>query len=352
MRVVVTGAAGFIGSHVCERLLDRGDDVLGIDAFTPFYAPAVKRRNCAGILANRRFELLARDVDDPGLARELAHADAVCHLAGAPGVRSADRRALEHGNVAATRAVMRAAARAAVPRVVLASSSSVYAPAPSPVAEDAPLSPLSPYGRSKLRAERLAAAAAARDGTKPVVLRLFTVYGPHQRPDMAFARFIAAARGGAAMPVYGDGGQRRDFTYVGDAADAVLLALECGRPGGIYNVSGARAVTLAHAFELLAELLGGAPPLAFAPSDRREHRRIAADVTRARRDLGYDPRVSLAEGIAEQVAAFDCQNAISPPWGAATTLRQPAGPSRESRSTEAPSRRARSVTAPISATST
>jgi UDP-glucuronate 4-epimerase len=217
------------------------------------------------------------------------------------------------------------------------------------VAEDAPLSP---DGRSKLRAERLAAAAAARDGTELVVLRLFTVYGPHQRPDMAFARFIAAARGGGSMPVYGDGGQRRDFTYVGDAADAVLLALERGRPGGIYNVSGARAVTLAHAFELLAELLGGPPPLAFAPSDRREHRRIAADVTRARRDLGYDPRVSLVEGIAEQVAAFDCQSAISPPSGAATTLRQPAGPSRESRSTEAPSRRARSVTAPISATST
>ncbi len=352
MRVVVTGAAGFIGSHVVERLLDRGDDVVGIDAFTPFYAPAVKRRNCAGLVADRRFELLVRDVNDPGLARELADADAVCHLAGAPGVRSANRRELEHGNVRATRAVMAAVARAAVPRVVLASSSSVYAPAPAPVAEDAPLSPLSPYGRSKLHAERLAAALAARDGTELVVLRLFTVYGPRQRPDMAFARFIAAVRGDGAMPVYGDGGQRRDFTYVGDAADAVLLALERGRPGAVYNVSGARAATLAHAFELLAEPLSGAPLLAPAAADRREHRHISADITRARRELGYAPRVPLAEGIVEQVAAFDCQSAISPASGAATTLRQPAGPSRGSSSTEAPRSRARSVTSPILDTST
>jgi nucleoside-diphosphate-sugar epimerase len=303
MRVVVTGAAGFIGSHICERLLDRGDRVLGIDALTASYDPALKRRNCAGLAPREGFELLHRDVNDPGLAGVLAGADAVCHLAGAPGVRSADRRMLERGNVGATRSVMTAAVRAAVPRVVLASSSSVYAPAQSLVGEGAPLAPLSPYGRSKLEAERLAAALAGRGNTELVTLRFFTVYGPRQRPDMAFARFIAAASGAEPMPVYGDGRQRRDFTYVGDAADAVLLALERGRSGGVYNVSGARSVTLAHAFELLAASLGAAPPLAHAPTDPREHRCTAADLTLAARDLAYAPRVPLEQGIDGQVAA-------------------------------------------------
>jgi nucleoside-diphosphate-sugar epimerase len=309
MRVVVTGAAGFIGSHVCERLLDRGDLVLGIDALTASYDPERKRRNCAGLLARGNFDLRHRDVNDPGLADVLAGADAVCHLAGAPGVRSTDTRMLEHGNVGATRSVVNAAVRAAVPRVVLASSSSVYAPARSPLGESARLAPLSPYGRSKLEAERVAGALAGGTDIELVVLRFFTVYGPRQRPDMAFARFIAAAGGTEPMPVYGDGRQRRDFTYVGDAADAVLLALERGRAGGVYNVSGARSVTLADAFERLASSLGAAPPLAHAPSDRREHRHTAADLTLSARDLGYAPRVSLEQGIDAQVAA-DARGAI------------------------------------------
>jgi nucleoside-diphosphate-sugar epimerase len=303
MRVVVTGAAGFIGSHVCERLLDRGDAVLGIDALTASYDPERKRRNGAGLLARGGFDLLHRDVNDPGLDGVLAGADAVCHLAGAPGVRSTDRRMLEQGNVGATRSVVAAAVRAAVPRVVLASSSSVYAPARSPVGEDARLAPLSAYGHSKLEAERQAAALVGGAATELVALRFFTVYGPRQRPDMAFARFIAAVGGAEPMPVYGDGRQRRDFTYVGDAADAVLLALARGRPGGVYNVSGARSVTLAHAFEQLASSLGAAPPLAHAPTDRREHRHTAADLTLAARELGYAPRVSLEQGIEAQVAA-------------------------------------------------
>jgi nucleoside-diphosphate-sugar epimerase len=303
MRIVVTGAAGFIGSHVCERLLDRGDQVLGVDAMTDFYSPELKRRNCAALLVRPGFDLLTRDLNAPGLAAVLAGADGVCHLAGAPGVRATDERTFELGNVAATRAVMSAAAQAGLPRVVLTSSSSVYAPARSPVAEDAPVSPLSPYGRSKLRAERRAANLAARNGTELVVLRLFTVYGPRQRPDMAFARFIAAARSRGAMPVYGDGGQQRDFTYAGDAVDAILLALDRGRPGRIYNVSGARPVALAEAFALLAASLGESPSLEFTAADGREHRSLAADPTLAARELGYAPRVSLEEGIAAQVAA-------------------------------------------------
>jgi UDP-glucuronate 4-epimerase len=197
---------------------------------------------------------------------------------------------------------VRAAAQAGVRRVVLASSSSVYAASDSPVREDAPLFPLSPYGRSKLRAERLAADLAERCAIELVVLRLFTVYGPRQRPDMAFARFIAAAGRGEPMPVYGDGRQRRAFTYVGDAADAVVLALEHGRPGRVYNVSGRRSVALADAFALLADRLGTTPPLSFAAADRREHRRLAADGSRASRELGFAPRTSLEQGLSAQVA--------------------------------------------------
>jgi UDP-glucuronate 4-epimerase len=303
MLVVVTGAAGFIGSHVCERLLDRGDCVLGIDSLTPSYDVALKRSNCVALSDRAGFDLLVRDLNDPGLESVIAGADAVCHLAGAPGVRSTDWGMLERGNVEATRAVVAAAGRAGVARIVLASSSSVYAPARAPVNEDAPLAPTSPYGRSKLTAERLASADAAQARTELVTLRLFTVYGPRQRPDMAFARFIAAARDGGAMPVYGDGSQRRDFTHVGDAADAVLRAIEHGRPGGVYNISGGRSVALSHAFELLAAHLGGAPRLTFGPPDRREHRWTAAEIGRASRELGYAPQVSLEQGIEEQVAA-------------------------------------------------
>jgi UDP-glucuronate 4-epimerase len=316
MRVVVTGAAGFIGSHVCETLLDRGEQVLGIDALTDSYDPDLKRRNYTGLLVRPEFEFLARRVDGLNLTAVLAGADAVCHLAGSPGVRSADGHRLETDNVGTTETVVRAAVQARVPRVVLTSSSSVYAPTRWPVDEDALLAPVSCYGRSKLRAERLATALAGRHLTEVVVLRLFTVYGPRQRPDMAFARFIAAAQNGGAMTVYGNGHQRRDFTYVGDAVDAILLALERGRPGGVYNVSGGRSVTLAHALELLAGGLGEAPPVDLAPFDRREHFSTAADINRAIRDLGYAPQVPLEQGIAQQVAADWC-GVAGPPLVAA-----------------------------------
>ena len=300
-RVVVTGAAGFVGSHLSEHLLCGGHEVVGVDAFTRFYARRAKERNLAALHEAPGFTLHERNVLAGGLAGSLDGADAVCHLAGRPGVRGGSEAAFEADNVRATAALVRAAAWAGVTRVVLASSSSVYGPAEGPVTEDAPLAPLSPYGRSKQRAELVAAQLAEQLGIELVRLRYFTVYGPRQRPDMAFARFAAAALDGESMALLGDGGQRRDFTYVTDACEATALALERGRPGAVYNVAGGRSVALAEAFALLGERLGREPAFDRRVADRREPRATEADLTRAATDLGWRPRVGLAEGIERQL---------------------------------------------------
>ena len=301
MRVVVTGAAGFVGSHLCDELVARGHEVVGIDGFTPFYARALKERNVAALRAVRTFSLHERNLlDQAGLASVLEGADAVCHLAGRPGVRGGAPVLFEAGNVRTTEAVMHSAARAGVRRVLLASSSSVYGPAARPAREDAQLRPLSPYGRSKRHAELVAGRLARRHGLELVTLRYFTVYGPRQRPDMAFARFVRAALEGGEMPLLGDGRQTRDFTFVGDAAEATALALERARPGSVYNVAGGRPVALADALGLLGAALGHEPELAERPPDAREPRSTAADIGRARRELGWEPRTPLELGLRRQ----------------------------------------------------
>ena len=302
MRVVVTGAAGFVGSHLCDELVARGHDVLGIDGFTRFYARELKEQNLAALRRVPAFTLLERNLlDRPGLADALAGADALCHLAGRPGVRGGAPVLFEAGNVRTTEAVIHSAARAGVRRIMLASSSSVYGPASGPVREDSPLRPLSPYARSKRRAELVARRLARRYGLELVTLRYFTVYGPRQRPDMAFARFVRAAIQGGEMPLLGDGRQTRDFTYVGDAVEATALALERARPGAVYNIAGGRPVVLADALSVLGAALGRAPMLSELPPDAREPRSTAADLRRARRELGWTPRTALELGLLRQV---------------------------------------------------
>ena len=301
MRVTVTGAAGFIGSHLCEHLLRAGHDVAGIDAFTRFYSREVKEGNLAGLRRSPDFELAQRNLlAEAPLAPLLRGSEAVCHLAGRPGVRSGTRERLEAGNVRTTAAVLRAAAQAGARRVLLASSSSVYGSARGPVAEDAPLRPLSEYGRSKRRAEVVAASLAAELGLELVTLRYFTVYGPRQRPDMAFARFAHAALAGEPMELLGNGRQRRDFTYVGDVADATVAALERAPAGSVLNVAAGRPAALADALALLAAALGAAAPFTPRPADAREPRATAADLGRIRHQLGWEPQVTLERGLALQ----------------------------------------------------
>src|SRR6185503_14395739 len=238
MRYVVTGAAGFIGSHLGEALLAAGHEVVGVDAFTDYYDPALKEENARG-LDVRRLDLAGDELDLDGV-------DGVFHLAGQPGVRSFGdvfdlylRR-----NVLATQRVFEAAAAAGV-RVVFASSSSVYGEAERyPTPEDTPPRPLSPYGITKLACEHLARAYGRSFGLDAVVLRYFNAYGPRQRPDMAFPRVVAALLEGHPFTLYGDGEQSRSFTYVGDVVSATVAAMERASAGDVLNVGGGEEATM------------------------------------------------------------------------------------------------------------
>jgi nucleoside-diphosphate-sugar epimerase len=294
-RLVVTGAAGFVGASLVARLLADGHEVIGVDDGSARGLGALD-----GQLGHPRLALHRLDLRRDDLAPALAGADALLHLAGRPGVRSADPpSAFWAANVAPTRRLLRAAARAKVGRLLLASSSSVYGAAPGAVTEDAPLHPRSAYGGSKVAAEAACRAAPV----ETVIVRYFTVYGPGQRPDMAFARFIAAGLEGGAAPLLGDGRQARDFTYVDDAVEGTVRALLHGRAGATYNLAGGRPARLDEAIALLARRLGRPVPLVRAPASAADPPRTEADLRRSHAELGYTPAVGLAEGLARQVAA-------------------------------------------------
>src|SRR6185312_13259377 len=243
MRYVVTGAAGFIGSHLAERLVEDGHEVVGLDSFTDYYDPALKEENARGHEL-RRVDLAEDELDFAGF-------DGVFHLAGQPGVRSFGRVFPDYlrRNVLATQRVFEAAAAAGV-RVAWASSSSVYGDAETyPTPEDADPRPRSPYGITKLACEHLARAYGRDFGLDAVALRYFTVYGPRQRPDMFMARVVGALAAGGSFELYGDGGQSRSFTYVADAVAATIVALERGRSGAVYNVGGGEVATVRASIE-------------------------------------------------------------------------------------------------------
>ncbi|MCS7007752.1 MAG: NAD-dependent epimerase/dehydratase family protein [Thermoleophilia bacterium] len=294
MRYVVTGAAGFIGSHLLQALLDHGHDAVGWDAFTDYYDPALKEENAAG-LPVERIDL----VEDP---LPLEGVEGVFHLAGQPGVRSFGAVFPQYvrQNILATQRLLEAAARAGA-RVVLASSSSVYGDAERyPTPEDATPAPLSPYGVTKLACEHLAYAFGRQHGLDAVVLRYFTIYGPRQRPDMAVSRMIASAVAGLAFELYGDGTQTRSFTYVDDAVEATILAMEEGGSGATYNVGGGEEVSLLEAIATLERLVGRQLERVSLPAREGDARRTAADTARIRSDLGWEPRTSFPEGLEAQ----------------------------------------------------
>ena len=292
MRYAVTGAAGFIGSHLAERLLAAGHEVVGLDCFTDYYDPALKEEN-ARPLDVRRVDL-AED------ALDLAGFDGVFHLAGQPGVRSFGDvfpNYLRH-NVLASQRVFEAAARDGV-RTVYASSSSIYGAAGRyPTPEDTPPQPLSPYGITKLTAEHLAAAYTREFGLDCVVLRYFNAFGPRQRPDMAFTRIVFDLADGRPFDLYGDGEQSRGWTYVQDVVDATVLAMQGGR--GTYNVGGALEATMNESIALLERISGRRLDVRRQPPVPGDQRRTSADTTRIRSELGWRPRVSLEEGLAAQ----------------------------------------------------
>jgi nucleoside-diphosphate-sugar epimerase len=296
-RYLVTGAAGFIGSHLCERLLEIGCEVVGIDRFAPFYDRHLKERNLRGLRANDRFELIEADLCEFDLPPTVAEVDGVFHLAAQAGVRSSWGEGFVdyvRDNVLATQRLLDAVCCRPVP-VVIASSSSVYGDADRlPVTENHDLAPVSPYGLTKLSVEHLARIYGRQHGLRIACLRYFTVYGPRQRPDMAFSRFLRAALAGDSLRILGDGAQSRDFTYVDDAVSATMLALDA--PAGIYNVGGGEPVSVNAVIELIGELLDR--PIAV---ERREVaagdvRHTWADTARLRK-LGWQPRTSLRDGL-------------------------------------------------------
>lgn len=302
MRVVITGAAGFIGSHLSEHMLASGHEVVGIDGFTPFYERSAKESNLTEPLLHPAFRFIEADLRTADLPDMVRGADVIVHLAAQPGVRHSWGDSFEvytGHNLVATQRMLEAAVVAGVPRLVFASSSSIYGSAETmPTTEDVRPKPISPYGVTKLAGESLLH-AYSQYGLSTAALRYFTVFGPRQRPDMAIRRFLTSAMTGEVVPLFGTGEQRRDFTYVADIVRATATIAE-GRMEGPFNIGGTHPVSLNELFDAIADVVGSPvnvdrrPPLAGDPPS------TSSSVARARAVFGYEPTVGLHEGLAAQ----------------------------------------------------
>jgi nucleoside-diphosphate-sugar epimerase len=305
IRVLVTGAAGFIGSNLVRTLLERGDEVVGVDSLTPYYDPAIKRANVEAF-DSPRFRFIEADLADIDTETLLSYrVDAIAHLAGQPGVRGSwgdQFGAYTHANVTATQRLLEALKGAPGVRLVYASSSSVYGQAESyPTTEDTLPAPHSPYGVTKLAGEHLVHLYRANYALDTVALRFFTVYGPGQRPDMAFTRFLGAVSAGEPIHVFGDGEQIRDFTYVGDIVAAMIAAMEADGPlPRVMNLSGGSSVSVNQVLAVIGEVTGGTVDVRYEPTVRGDVFRTGGSSELARDALGWTPRVSLPEGLERQ----------------------------------------------------
>jgi UDP-glucose 4-epimerase len=304
MNALVTGAAGFIGSTLAERLLADAADVVGIDCFTDYYPRGIKERNLRTLLGHPKFrfvEARIQDADLPALLRDRTH---VFHLAAQAGVRKSwghDFAVYTVNNIEATQVLLEACVGLRLERVVYASSSSVYGDGVElPMREDALPQPVSPYGVTKLAAEQLCHLYHVSYGVPTVSLRYFTVYGPRQRPDMAFHRFLRATRRGEPITLFGDGEQTRDFTFVADAVAATVEAGRRGVPGRVYNIGGGSRVSMNDVIAIIGRVAGRQPLVSVDPVQKGDMRHTYADTSLARADLGFAPAVSLEDGLAAE----------------------------------------------------
>ena len=304
MKALVTGAAGFIGSHLVDRLLTAGADVVGLDCFTDYYARRCKEANLLEAHTNSKFSFLETRIQDADLDDTLHDCTHVFHLAAQAGVRKSwgeDFSVYTACNVEATQTLLEACSRTTLQRVVYASSSSVYGDDGGiPMHENHRPQPVSPYGVTKLAAEHLCHLYWMAHGVPTVALRYFTVYGPRQRPDMAFHRFLTAILADAPDLLYGDGAQTRDFTFVQDAVSATIAASDRGESGRVYNIGGGARVSVNHVVDLMAACTGRQPRIDRLPVQKGDMRHTYADTTAAADALGFTPSVSLERGIKEE----------------------------------------------------
>lgn len=301
MRYLVTGAAGFIGSHLCDRLLDLGHDVTGLDAFIPYYPKPVKERNLAGALKHPRFRFLPLDLRTDDLRPAVEGVDVVYHLAAMPGLVASwtDFDLYQTCNLTATQRLLEAVKGGkGLKRFVYGSTSSVYGKFASGD-ETLPTRPVSPYGVTKLAGEQLARAHLETFGTPVVVLRFFSVYGPRQRPDMAYHIFIKALLAGTPVTVYGDGQQVRGNTFVADCVEAVVVSAGA-QVGETYNVGGGEMVSVRDVLGKLERIAGKTFTVKTEPARIGDQRHTFADTTRLRRHLGWEPKTTLDDGLARQ----------------------------------------------------
>lgn len=307
-RTLVTGAAGFIGSHLCEALLARGDTVVGLDNFDDFYSPAIKRANLSAAMRSDRFRLVEGDIRDAAAVDAAigSGVDIIVHLAARAGVRPSIEQPLlyQDVNITGTGVLLEAARRHGIRKFIFASSSSVYGNSPKvPFSEtDNVDRPISPYAASKKAGELICHTYHHLFGIDITCLRFFTVYGPRQRPDLAIHKFARLIEAGQPIPVFGDGSMRRDYTYVGDIVAGVLAAMD--RIGGyhIYNLGNSSPVSLAELIEALEKALGKRAQIQRLPVQPGDVERTYADIETSRRELGYAPATPLAEGLAAFVA--------------------------------------------------
>ena len=304
MRCVVTGCAGFIGSHLAERLLEAGHSVIGMDSFSDYYDPQIKRYNIKKAVGNPNFVLIEGDILSLDLENAMYGVDCIFHQAAQPGVRQSwgtNFGVYVHDNIMATQKILEFVKEKKIRKLIYASSSSVYGDTILPMKEDNVLKPVSPYGVTKLAAENLCYLYWKNYGVPVVALRYFTVYGPRQRPDMAFHKFVKSILKNEEIIIYGNGEQSRDFTYIADIIDANMKAVEIEVAGEVFNLGGGAQVSVNEILKMLAEITGKTPQVRYIEEQKGDVKDTRADISKANKILGYEPKMKLAQGLQEEV---------------------------------------------------
>lgn len=304
MNCLVTGAAGFIGSHLCKRLLKEGFSVIGIDSFNDYYSRWMKDKNILPFQNHSQFQLISDNLNDIDLGSLLQNVDYIFHLSAQAGVRSSwgkNFSVYTENNISATQKLLEAAKDSGIKKLIYASSSSVYGLCPElPMTESSPLLPYSPYGVTKLAAENLCQLYFKNFCVPTVSLRFFTVYGPGQRPDMAFHIFLKAIENNKPIQLYGDGKQTRDFTYIDDIVDANVLSLDRGKAGEIYNVGGGIRKEMKTIFPILEKITGKKVLIQHFDRQRGDVFHTYADINKAKKVLDFSPQIPLEEGLSRE----------------------------------------------------